>query len=307
VRQLELALRQLLLRLQRRHVFEAGEESVEITHHMIKQTLDSPSPPATINPDDRVGEMLALGVNPELGIGSVIPVQATRIGGSSGSEGSAVSMVHATGNLEKVMDESRRVATTAILHCADALGFDPRAVDVPVHLHFLGASTKKDGPSAGAAIAIALASLLSGAILRRDVAATGEIDTQGRITGVGGIDAKIETAINAGCRTVIVPADNLSGPAGIDRLPEPLRRELQIVSFKQWSDGEQAFDRELHVLQVVAVDHIVQAFEVATLDEDDLNAVESRILSHALEVAPLRLAAHPVSYTHLTLPTTPYV
>ena len=46
--------------------------------------------------------MLAVGVNPELGIGSVIPVQATRIGGATGSEGSAVSMVHATGNIEKV-------------------------------------------------------------------------------------------------------------------------------------------------------------------------------------------------------------
>ena len=32
----------------------------------------------------------------------------------------------------------------------------------PVHLHFMGASTKKDGPSAGGAIALALASLLLG-------------------------------------------------------------------------------------------------------------------------------------------------
>ena len=38
-------------------------------------------------------------------------------------------MVHATGNLEKVMDESRRVATTAILHCADRLDPDPAGIE----------------------------------------------------------------------------------------------------------------------------------------------------------------------------------
>jgi ATP-dependent Lon protease len=293
VRQLELALRKLLLRLQRRHLLEGGDESVQITHRVIKETLESPSPPATINSEDRIGEMLAVGVNPELGIGSVIPVQATRIGGVTGSEGSAVSMVHATGNIEKVMDESRRVATTAILHCAEALDFDPQAVDVPVHLHFLGASTKKDGPSAGAAIALTLASLLSGAALRRDVAATGEIDTQGRITGVGGIDAKIETAVNAGCKTVIVPADNLTGPGGIDRLPEALRRELQILTFEQWSGDHEAFSPSKHVVQVVAVDHIVEAFDVARMDEGEIAAAESQVVDHARSIEDLRLPAHP--------------
>ncbi len=299
VRQLELTLRKLLLRLQRRHIFEAGEEAVQITHHMIKEALDAPSPPEAINRDDRVGEILALGVNPELGVGSIIPVQATRIVGRGGAESSAVSMVHATGNLEKVMDESRRVATTAILYCAGRLGFDPDVVDVPVHLHFLGGSTRKDGPSAGAAIALALASLLADATLRRDVAATGEIDTQGRITGVGGLDAKTETALNAGCKTLIVSRDNLSGPGGIDRLPKALRRELQVLTYEEWSTGKQGFDPSRHVLQVVAVDHIVQAFEVARLDERVIAAAEARCVDHALSLAGSRLPAHPCPPTVL--------
>ncbi len=287
VRQLELALRKLLLRLQRRHVFEARESHVDITHRLIKETLEAPAPPTTINGDDRIGEMLALGVNPELGIGSVIPVQATRIAGPGGADSSSVSMVHATGNLEKVMDESRRVATTAILHCADRLGFDPQAVDVPVHLHFLGASTKKDGPSAGAAIALALASLLSGTTLRRDVAATGEVDTQGRITGVGGIDAKIETAVSAGCRTVLIPAANREGPGGLDRLPDALRRELLIVDFDIWRAGSEPFDPERHAIQVVMVDHITQALEVAALPTASITELEAACVEHARGLAPL--------------------
>lgn len=293
VRQLELALRTLLLRLQRRQLFEGGEPRVEITHNLIKRTLESPAPPAAINADDRVGEMLALGVNAELGIGGLIPVQATRIGGAGEGEGSAVSMVHATGNLEKVMDESRRVATTAILHCAVGLGIDAERVRDAVHLHFLGASTKKDGPSAGTAIALALASLLSGTPLRRDVAATGEIDTQGRITGVGGLDAKLETAANAGCRTVLIPAANLSGPGGIDRLPAPLRRELQVLGFEAWRAPHEPFDPARHRLQVVAVDHILQAFEVARIDAAEVAAAEAACIDHARRIAGLRRPQQP--------------
>jgi ATP-dependent Lon protease len=290
VRQLELILRTLLLRLQRRHLFEGGEQRVEITHHLIKTCLEEPAPPATINSDDRIGEVLALGVNAERGVGGLIPVQATPIAAGRDDHPSAVSMVHATGNLEKVMDESRRVATTAILHCADRLGLNPEHVHEPVHLHFMGGSTPKDGPSAGIAIALALASLLAGRPLRRDVAATGEVDTQGRITGVGGLEIKLETAVNAGCKTLLIPSDNLVGPGGVGRLPEALRHELQVLTFEQWRAEHEPFEPERHTMQLVAVDHITQAFEVAVVDEADFAAVEEMCVGHARDVAGLRVA-----------------
>ncbi len=68
---------------------------------------------------------------------------------ADGGSTSALSMVHATSNIEKVMDESRKVATTGILHNAESLDIDPDRVGDPVHLHFMGGSTRKDGPSAG--------------------------------------------------------------------------------------------------------------------------------------------------------------
>jgi ATP-dependent Lon protease len=233
-----------------------------------------------MNPGDRVGEVLGLGVDVERGIGEVIPIQATRIPGAltmgGGEDGSAVSMVHATGNIEKVMDESRRVATTGILHCAEGLGVDPRSTRAPVHLHFLGASTRKDGPSAGCAIALALTSLLSGRPIRRDVAVTGEIDTQGRITGVGGVDIKLETAVEAGCHTLIIPRENLDGPGGVARFPESLKRELQILDYDQWKGDHEAFDPQRHVIQVVAVEHVTEAADVAILDESEIEGLEVR-------------------------------
>jgi ATP-dependent Lon protease len=295
VRQLALVLRTLFLRLHRRDVLETGVQQVVITRALIKRRLEEPRRPRSVHPDDRVGEILGLGVDAERGIGEVIPIQATRIPGAAvggpSDDASAVSMVHATGNLEKVMDESRRVATTGILHCAEELGVDPRAIRTPVHLHFLGASTRKDGPSAGCAIALALTSLLTGQRVRRDVAVTGEIDTQGRVTGVGGVDIKLETAVEAGCTTLIIPRENLDGPGGVNRFPEPLKRELQILDFDAWIAEHPPFDPQRHVIQVVAVDHVVQAAEVALIRDDEIDAIVRRLADEGRRQARSRLQA----------------
>lgn len=176
VRRLEQVLRTLFLRVHRREILEGTAERVVVSRGVVKRTLDEPIRPRQLNDEDRIGEILALGIDAERGVGSVIPIRATRIAGAADVDSTAVSMVHATGNIEKVMDESRRVATTGILHCAAELGVDPAAVRRPVHLHLMGGSSRKDGPSAGAAIALALASLLSDRLIRRDVAITGEVD-----------------------------------------------------------------------------------------------------------------------------------
>ncbi|MEJ5375799.1 MAG: S16 family serine protease [bacterium] len=288
VRELERAIRTLFLRIQRKEILGKGVSCFCITRESIKEFLDEPQPPRKINPEDRIGEMLALGVNPEMGIGSVIPIQATSLPGvSRQAAGRTLSVIHATGNIERVMDESRKVATTALFQCASELGLDMKDLDEPVHLHFMGASSRKDGPSAGGAIALALASLLSGKPLRRDVAMTGEIDTRGRITAVGGIDLKLETAFEAGCKTMIIPSENLRGEEGLERLPRSLREELQILSFQQWQEPHEPFDYNHHLLQVVAVEDLVQAARVAFVEQEELCCLENLFQEHAQKVAPL--------------------
>lgn len=283
VRELERIIRTLFLRVLRKEVLSNGAEEVQITREKVKQFLDIASPPRQINEEDRVGEMLALGVDVERGLGSVIPIQATpiRLGGDQEAHhGGYLSMVHATGNIQKIMDESRKVATTGILHCADDLGIDLSRPDTPVHLHFMGASTPKDGPSAGGAIALALASALSAQKIRRDVAMTGEIDTHGRITGVGALDLKLETAYAAGCNTMIIPRENLQGRDGIERLPGTLKQELQILTYKEWKQEHEPFDYRRHVLQVVSVDHITQAADIAFIRDGEIGVLETSFVSH---------------------------
>ena len=286
VRELERIIRTLFLRIFRKEILAKGQPSVRITREKIKQYLEAPAPSRQISEDDRVGEILALGVNAQLGIGSVIPIQATPIRLEEGdrTRGGYLSMVHATGNIEKIMDESRKVATTAIFHCADGLGIDLSLAGTPVHLHFMGSSTRKDGPSAGGAIALALASALSDRVIRRDVAMTGEIDTQGRITVVGGLDLKLETACDAGCKTMIIPKETLDDEKGIKRLPQALKQELQILTYEEWKGEHDPFDYERHVLQVVAVNHVVQAADVAFINQEELTVLRSTFIPHAKSV-----------------------
>jgi ATP-dependent Lon protease len=130
---------------------------------------------------------------------------------------------------------------------------------------------------------------------------TGEIDTQGRITGVGALDVKLETAYDAGCKTLIIPTENLKGDGGVERLPEAFREELQILTYPQWKAPHEPFDHRRHMLQVVAVDHIVQAADVALLDEGDLEAMDSAFVAHARELSEGKNGDPPVGGANLVM------
>jgi hypothetical protein len=47
---------------------------------------------------------------------------------------------------------------------------------------------------------------------------------------------------DAGCKTLIIPRENLIGEEGIERLPESLKRELQILTFEEWKGDHEPFD-----------------------------------------------------------------
>lgn len=289
VRELERIVRTLFLRIFRKEILTGHVPDVRITREKIKYYIQPPTGPRQINREDRIGEMMALGVNAERGVGSLIPIQATPIQLDRGGEGRPgyLSMVHATGNIQKIMDESRKVATTAIFHCAASLGIDLSKATATIHLHFMGGSTPKDGPSAGGAIALALASVLADRQVRRDVAMTGEIDTQGRITGIGALAVKLESACDAGCMTVIIPRENLEGEEGVERLSDALKHELHTLDYETWKTQGSPFDHERHLLQIVAVDDILQAADIAFIDRDELNRLDSAFVPHALSLAEM--------------------
>ncbi|MGB9814270.1 MAG: ATP-dependent protease LonB [Thermovenabulum sp.] len=85
------------------------------------------------------------------------------------------------------------------------LGVDPR--DFDIHLNFPG-GIPLDGPSAGIAVATAIYSSIKELPVKNTVAMTGEISIRGIVKPVGGITAKIDAAIKAGAKVVVIPKEN---------------------------------------------------------------------------------------------------
>jgi len=77
-----------------------------------------------------------------------------------------------------------------------------------LHIHCPQGSVSKDGPSAGTAITIAIYSLLNNKKINNTIAITGEINLQGQVTAIGGLDAKIIGGIRAGVKTFLYPEAN---------------------------------------------------------------------------------------------------
>ena len=78
-----------------------------------------------------------------------------------------------------------------------------------IHIHCPEGAVPKDGPSAGTAITTVIYSLLNNKKIRNDVAITGEINLQGRVTIIGGLELKILGGIRAGVKTFIFPKQNV--------------------------------------------------------------------------------------------------
>ena len=80
--------------------------------------------------------------------------------------------------------------------------------DQGLHIHCPEGSVSKDGPSAGAAITVAIYSLLNNKHIKNDIALTGEISLNGEITAIGGLDNKIIGGIRSGIKTFLYPKMN---------------------------------------------------------------------------------------------------
>ena len=129
----------------------------------------------------------------------------------------------------------------------EALALKPDLFEaVDVHLHVPQGGIRKDGPSAGTAILVAIVSLITGNRVRADVAMTGEITLRGAVLPVGGIKDKVLAAHRAGIKRVILPERNRKD---LIEVPEEVRNELQFVFARHISTVlEHALDRPIHLL-----------------------------------------------------------
>ena len=139
-----------------------------------------------------------------------------------------------TGNLRDVMKESIQAANAYVRSRSIEFGIEPPKFESrDIHVHVPEGATPKDGPSAGVAMATAIISVMTGVLVRKDVAMTGEITLRGRVLPIGGLKEKLLAALRGGIKTVIIPEENAKDLAEI---PDNVKNNLEIHPVSQMDD-----------------------------------------------------------------------
>ncbi|MDV2504227.1 MAG: endopeptidase La [bacterium] len=154
--------------------------------------------------------------------GEILKIEATTMKGKG--KGGELTL---TGHLGDVMKESAKAALSYLRARAERFNIDETFFsEHDIHVHVPAGATPKDGPSAGIAMAVALASALTDIPARNDVAMTGEITLRGRVLPIGGIKEKTLAAQRAGINHIILPQRNKKD---LEDIPPPIRRKMHFI------------------------------------------------------------------------------
>src|SRR5262245_56162336 len=201
VRQLEREIAALTRKAARKIVGRNGElETLTITPQLLTDYL---GPARFIEESaEKITECgIAMGLAWTPVGGEILFIEATRMPGTG--------KLILTGSLGDVMKESAQTALSYLRSQAKPLKIDFGEHEKhDIHIHVPAGATPKDGPSAGATIVVALASLLTRRLVRSDAAMTGEISLRGRVLRVGGVKEKVLAAARSGIRHVVLPDAN---------------------------------------------------------------------------------------------------
>ncbi|TQK51916.1 ATP-dependent Lon protease [Streptomyces sp. SLBN-118] len=225
VRNLERSVARLLRKVAAQH--ELGDQELPFTigaeqlrgligrPHHVPESAQDPAERRTAVPGVATG-LAVTGAG-----GDVLFVEASLADPETGAAGLTL-----TGQLGDVMKESAQIALSFLRSHGAELELPVADLkDRGVHIHFPAGAVPKDGPSAGITMTTALASLLSGRLVRTDVAMTGEVSLTGRVLPIGGLKQKLLAAHRAGITTVVIPKRN---EADLDDVPAEVLQKLDV-------------------------------------------------------------------------------
>ncbi|HWG35778.1 MAG TPA: endopeptidase La [Gemmatimonadaceae bacterium] len=223
VRELDRQIAKLARKLARRQA-EAGDQSIA-SQHVAASDLHGMLGVERYDADlasleDKVG--VARGLAYTTAGGETLEIEVSVVRGRG--------KISLTGTLGDVMKESASAAMSYVRGRADELGV---AADFyrtrDIHIHIPDGATPKDGPSAGIAIATAVASALTGIPVRGDLAMTGEITLRGRVLPIGGLKEKSVAAHRNHVVDVIIPHANARD---LEELPQEVRDAIRFHPVK---------------------------------------------------------------------------
>jgi len=184
----------------------------------------------------------------ENGIGVVTGLAWTEVGGETltieVNKMKGKGMLNLTGQLGNVMKESVQAAFTYVKSSAKKLGINENMFkDTDFHVHVPEGAVPKDGPSAGLAMATALASVCMNKPVRKKLAMTGEITLRGRALAIGGLKEKVLAAYREGIDMVLFPESNKKDLVDI---PENVKKKIKMIPVKHMDEViKYAFDKKI--------------------------------------------------------------
>jgi ATP-dependent Lon protease len=218
VRQLERALARTLRKVATRLAVSPGDAPIVVGAADLAEYLGRPRfTPESVERTAVPGVATGLAVTGAGG--DVLFVEATAMPGEPG--------LTLTGQLGDVMKESAQIALSYLRANGARLGIpvESLAEQGRVHVHVPAGAVPKDGPSAGVTMITAMASLLTGRPVRKDVGMTGEVSLTGRVLPIGGVKQKLLAADRAGLTAVLLPARN---QPDLDDVPAEVRERLTV-------------------------------------------------------------------------------
>lgn len=190
---------------------------------VIRMARLTPSVVAKGSPSMEVGHLFGLGVSGFMG--SVIEIEAVAFRAHEPGKGSL-----------RFNQTAGSMAKDSVFNAASVVRkvTGERLSDWDVHVNIVGGG-RIDGPSAGAAVVLAIISALQDRPVRQDIAITGEISIQGRIKPVGGVYEKLYGARQAGITCVLIPERNAAElpaqVAGVSAIPVQTIEEAMEIAF----------------------------------------------------------------------------
>ncbi|HUX32371.1 MAG TPA: endopeptidase La, partial [Gemmatimonadaceae bacterium] len=224
VRELERKIARVARKLARRHAERVAGDPAEadvVRMADLKELLGpAPYDPTAVTLENKVGVVMGLAYS-AMG-GDVLEIEVSAVPGRG--------RLQLTGTLGDVMKESASAALSYTRSRSAALGIDREMTRTrDLHVHIPAGATPKDGPSAGIAIATAIASALTGVPVRGDIAMTGEVTLRGRVLPIGGLREKAVAAHRNRIVHVIIPQQNLRD---VEELPQEVRDAVHFYPVK---------------------------------------------------------------------------
>ena len=179
---------------------------VKTTHIKVLLKTHTENEKEQIHQDNKVGVVNGLWAD-SLGNGGCLEIQTCWFPSQTPLT------LKSTGNLGKIIKESTEVASSLAwkhlpLDIQDKYSLEFKTKPMGIHIHCPDGSGPKEGPSAGAALTLAIYSLFTNRQIRNDVGITGEINLEGNVTAIGGLEQKMEGAKKYGIKTVLFPSKN---------------------------------------------------------------------------------------------------